>query len=123
MGPVSRWSEQVPWADDTLAAEFAWTSQIKREATARAHTIARPAHGPVFVYLAANLDFTLPQWDYQSVVMLPEAASPVRSCRRQGGPPALPLEPTPWQRARDLHQRRPDLAFPDRADLRPEFGG
>ncbi|MCU0780083.1 MAG: hypothetical protein MUF04_03150 [Akkermansiaceae bacterium] len=119
-GPRSRWSEQVPWADDALAAEFAWSSQIKRETGFRAHAIDEPSHGPVFTYLAANLDFTLLSWDYLSVYSLPEATSPVRSVRRRGGPPALPLEPTPWQRARELHQRRPDLTFPDRAALRCE---
>ena len=121
-GPRSRWSEQVSWADDALAAEFAWSSQIKRETGIRAHAIDGPSHGPVFAYLAAGLDFTPLSWDYLSAVFLPEATTPVRSYRRRGGPPALPLEPTPWQRARELHQRRPDLAFPDRARLRREIG-
>lgn len=122
MGPRSRWSEQVPWADDALAAEFAWSSQIKRETGVRAHAIDAPSHGPVFIYLAAGLDFTRLSWDYLNEAIMPEANTPGRSGRRRGGPLALPLEPTPWQRARVLHQHRPDLAFPDRTALRRELG-
>ena len=33
-------------------------------------------------------------------------------------PLSPPIEPTPWQRARALHQRRPALSFPDRAMFR-----
>jgi hypothetical protein len=120
--PQSRWGEQVPWADDGLAAMFAWSSQIKRELGVLGDSFDLPSRGPVFLYLAAGLDFTRLWGDYWGQTGNPELVTPVRSSRRRGGPPALPLEPSPWQRARALHQRRPDLEFPNRVPVRREFG-
>jgi hypothetical protein len=119
MIPRALLSEGVPWADDELAAQFAWSSAIKLQ-TMRAETWKPPApaeNAAVFAVLAGAMVVDTDSWD--QTIWFPEPDQAVDFRRWRFLPPEVPLDPTPWQLARQLHQRRPDLHFPDRAMLRP----
>jgi len=109
--PVNR----MEWGDDDLSARFGWMGSIYTET---AHGLmARHKHpdivDEVFFHLA-NASTATPL--RQRRLSLEDVMT---SDDWNTRPPKLPLSPTPWQQARELHLRRPDLDFPDRALFRP----
>lgn len=109
--------EGVPWEDDALSAALSWSSQIHHELA------SLPSNSDDEIGLFRHLCvsgayFELSEWDtpefYQIGidVIAPTSvfSDPV---------PSPPFAATAWQRARDLHLRRPDLKFPARPIFRP----
>lgn len=73
------------------------------------------------MYLNSYLDFCdANPWTGLSFEVK-ELDVPVPARFRRESPPAPPYIATPWQRARELHLRRPDLEFPDRAIYQPHL--
>jgi hypothetical protein len=112
----------VPWADDALSATFSWHSQILGQVDIAYYAQERQRQtgnsDEVFTMLFSACDVNtevMSGWyDYPYPITIPVPKSAWLS-----EPPNLPLSPTPWQRARDLSKRRPDLHFPDRMVYRP----
>jgi hypothetical protein len=112
----ARGGDGIPWEDDDLSAAMSWWSQIGSETYPRRQKDAARADTGVFSYVAnAYLE-------YEAMSGLRgahglDAVVPEKAWVRL--PLRAPFEATPWQRARSLHLRRPDLCFPDRALYRP----
>jgi len=86
----------IPWEDDKLSAVHSWRSNFERQ-----------------VHLYPDMPIELYANDVFSFLALGSYREP-RSSQWPQKPTALPrlsvpFEPTPWQRARELHLRRPDL--------------
>jgi hypothetical protein len=112
-------SEWIGWEDDGLSAAFSWSSQVHHELALLPHDWKlRPDDG-LFMYLNSFLD-ACDACPWAGARCEPVALGlAIPSGFRRGLPPDPPFAATPWQRARDLHLRRPDLEFPDRAIYRP----
>jgi hypothetical protein len=111
--------EGIPWEDDSLSAALSWSSDVGRQIDLTPENGVAEKFTGVFSYLAqAMVSYTdegIPGiWLNHNPVNEP---LPKFVWKRQ--PLHLPFEPTPWQQARDLHLRRPDLRFPDPAWARP----
>ena len=109
--------EWVPWEDDALAAAFSWSSQIHHELASLPPDFYQETG--VFRHLMmSGAYFNSSEWDTPEYYQLsldhiaPNALFTVPV-------PSFPFATTPWQLARDLHLRRPDLKFPDRPIFRP----
>lgn len=113
----------ISWRDDALSAEFGWHAHIAEETRMREfpmdHFPNPTPSVPVFQHLAFACNPVERDW-YDEWISLPYPLdTPVPRRAWLSAPPGLPFPPTPWQRARELAQRRPDLDFPDRAPYRP----
>lgn len=111
--------EGIPWEDDALSAALSWSSDVGRQIDFTPEYGAAEKFTGVFSYLAQAMVSYADEglggiWLNHNPVHEP---LPRTVWKRQ--PLHLPFEPTPWQQARDLHLRRPDLRFPDRAWVRP----
>lgn len=115
--------EGIPWETDRLAAALSWSSEIKRE------TLVRPSGGVaesftgVFSYLAQAFVSFYDDDRYDCIGMdpiYPVLTKPTRLEEWRRQPLQLPLEPTPWQRARALHRDHPELPWPVRTTYRPD---
>ena len=86
----------IPWEDDELSALYSWRTDFRRQVHRETYlpSVWRPNDG--FHFLARG---SFPQHGYS-----PWEPSPIAM-----QPPTAPFEATPWQRARELHLRRPDL--------------
>jgi hypothetical protein len=111
--------EGIPWEDDALSAALSWSSDVGRQIDfTPEHGVAETFTG-VFSYLAQ----AMVSYDDEGLGGIWLNHNPLHEplprevWKRQ--PLHLPFEPTPWQRARDLHLRRPGLRFPDHAWIRP----
>jgi len=87
----------IPWEDDELSAKYSWKTAISRQVKQFPRLKTESHRAEVFSYLAHDV-------------------TPIQELgKRREGPevvhPSAPLPPTPWQRARELHLRRPDLEF------------
>lgn len=114
-----RGGEAIPWEDDALSAALSWSSEVRREGYRYPGPGVAERSAGVFSYLAQAFvsdeeagiaPMFLDDYGIDKPIPLPCWA------RR---PLELPVEPTPWQRARALHLRRPDLSWPDHAWYRP----
>lgn len=88
----------IPWEDDELSAALSWRSNFERQ---------------VYLYPLMKLEFQ--GNDVFSFLALGSYRE-LGSSRLMPKPTAMrrlsvPFEPTPWQRARELHLRCPDLDF------------
>ena len=111
--------EGIPWEHDPLSAALSWSSDVGTQTDLTPeYGVAETSTG-VFSYLAqAMVSFydegLAGMWLLQYPLNQPV---PITAWKRQ--PLQPPFEPTPWQQARELHLRRPDLHFPDHAWPRP----
>jgi hypothetical protein len=88
----------VPWEDDELSAALSWSSNFDRQVHLYPSNVRDPRANDVFHFLSLGSKskvFPNP-WNQKPSAM---------------PPPPAPFEPTPWQQARELHLRRPDLDF------------
>jgi hypothetical protein len=109
----------IPWEADRLSAALSWASEIKRETDPfPADGVAESSNG-VFSYVAqAFVSYAYEPWlGAQLDPYDLKQPTPLSKWKRQ--PLQLPLEPTPWQRARALHREHPELPWPDRMGFRP----
>ena len=109
----------IPWEADRLSATLSWASEIKRETYPFPGAGVAEASNGVFSYLAqafvSYMDEGIPGiFAYPYEIRQP---APLAKWKRQ--PLQLPLEPTPWQRARALHREHPELPWPERMGDRP----
>lgn len=107
-------SEWIPWADDALSARLSWSSQIHHELNMLYHAYKLSPNDGLFMYLTNHIDACGSKPCYVA-----KLCEPVPARARRGAPPDLPFARTPWQRARELYLKRPDLEFPDRVMFRP----
>jgi hypothetical protein len=111
--------EAVPWEEDSLSAALSWSSDIYEQTDLTPENgVAEQSRG-VFSYLAqAKVSYSYEvftgTWMNQDPIN-----EPVSKSVWKRSPLKTPLEPTPWQQARNLHLKRPDLKFPDHAWPRP----
>lgn len=111
--------EAIPWEEDSLSAALSWSSDIYEQTDLTPENgVAEQSRG-VFSYLAqAKVSYSYEvfsgTWMNQDPIN-----EPVSKSVWKRSPLKTPLEPTPWQQARDLHLKRPDLKFPDHAWPRP----
>ena len=91
----------IPWEEDQLSASRSWRAALDRQFHIAPVVAASPHHRELFAYLAlgSHHDPHSPQKWYQETKIPPLAA---------------PFPPTPWQKARDLHRKRPDLNFAEK---------
>lgn len=86
----------IPWEDDELSAELSWRSNIERQVHLCPLMKIELSANDVFSFLEFGSDR---KWEFDSwkekTTTMPRLSAP--------------FEPTPWQRARELHLRRPDL--------------
>ena len=109
--------EWIPWEDDALSAAFSWSSQLHLELSSLPLN-EDPAMGVFRHLMASGSHFDLLEWgtpefyqiDLDQIAPTSAFSDPV---------PSPPFTETPWQRARALHLRRPDLEFPARPIFRP----
>jgi hypothetical protein len=114
-------SEWVKWEDDELSAQLSWSSQIHQELAMLPHEWRLSPDRGVFMYLNTYLDACFTN-GFTGSWFQPAGLDVALSGRyRRGLPPDVPFEATPWQRARELHLRKPGLDFPDRALFRPNM--
>ena len=113
--------EGIPWEDDGLSAALSWSSKIKAETKFTYGYGESVTRSGVFSYITqAFAPFhRYPDW-LSTVPPLPTIREPTVLRKWRRDPLRLPLEATPWQNARALHLRRPDLKWPDRAWYRPK---
>ncbi len=116
-GKLMHRGEQVPWDDDALSAEFSWSSSIHHELAImpwRAYSepsVFRHLHASGTVFF--DHGWFAPEFHFAS-------RDAIESFRAYRADVPCPREvATPWQLARALHLRRPDLHFPDRPIFRP----
>jgi hypothetical protein len=108
-------SESIPWEDDSLSAALSWSSDVGRQVDQIPEDGVAENSTGVFSYLAqAMISY---DYDGHARVWMNHEPVPQTVWKRQ--PLHPPFAPTPWQQARDLHLRRPDLRFPDPAWARP----
>lgn len=113
----------ILWGEDALSAEHGWREQVAGEIGfgRRADTVRKEdADYPdtLFNHLMFANDVFRNSFGAWYLEPYPLDV-PVPSISWLTEPPELPLAPTPWQRARELYQKRPDLEFPDRGLFRP----
>ena len=84
----------IPWEDDELSARFSWKTMVNRQLYRDPMLDPSSRGREVFAQLVHGFD-----GEYQ-----------ITAWKR---PPRIsaPFPRTPWQKARALHQRRPDLEF------------
>ena len=112
-------SEWIPWEEDALSARLSWSSQIHHELHMLPHDWKIYPDDGLFRYLHSHIDACWAS-PWLGLAFDPAApGEPVPARARRGVPPELPFARTPWQRARELHLKRPDLEFPDRVMFRP----
>ncbi len=89
----------IPWEEDELSARLSWSSNFERLTHLNPEEPTHLHSSSAFRYLALG------------VFPRHERINPVNSQleRREMHPLTAPFEPTPWQKARELHLRRPDL--------------
>jgi hypothetical protein len=112
-------SEWIPWEDDALSAKLSWSSQIHHELNMLPHDWKLFPQDGLFMYLNSHIDAWLAPFWGGPVCDPPTPGEPVPARARRGAPPDLPFARTPWQRARELYLKRPELEFPDRVMFRP----
>jgi hypothetical protein len=107
--------EGIPWEDDALSACLSWSSDAKWECSPFAGCEAAATAKGAFSYVSQAY---VGAWSAGLAGFEPVCSFlPIRS-RWVRNPLRLPLPPSPWQRARALHLRRPDLSWPKRAIYR-----
>jgi hypothetical protein len=112
-------SEWIPWEEDALSARLSWSSQIHHELNMLPHDWKLTPDDGLFMYLNSHINAC---WACAWTGMACDPATPgepVPARARRGAPPDLPFARTPWQRARELYLKRPELEFPDRVMFRP----
>lgn len=112
-------SEWIPWEEDALSVRLSWSSQIHHELNLLPHDWKIYPDDGLFMYLNSHINAC---WASYWIGPPCKPAAPgqqVPARARRGAPPELPFARTPWQRARELHLKRPDLEFPDRVLFRP----
>jgi hypothetical protein len=87
----------IPWDDDALSARTSWKTALDRQLYSEPMVETSSHRRELFAYVAhgADLDNQIPRWN-----------QPYRH-----PPLTAPFPPTPWQKARALHGKRPDLEF------------
>jgi hypothetical protein len=88
----------IPWEDDELSAGFSWSSNFQRLIFRTPEAPPNWQPNDAFHFLTLGAD---PRLFYNQGRMEPPSIT--------APPPSAPFEATPWQRARALHLRRPDL--------------
>ncbi len=86
----------IPWEDDELSTALSWRSNVERQLHLLPPVTLELYANDVFSFLALG-SYREPvskQWPPESTAM-PRLS--------------VPFEPTPWERAREVHLRRPDL--------------
>ncbi len=108
----------IVWNEDALSAEQGWASHICGELSFQQVYNSDPPKvitpTSTFQYLLHAREVAYWAWGINYYII----DSVVPNSARLAEPPELPFEPTPWQQARELHLRRPDLQFPDHASFR-----
>ncbi len=86
----------IPWEDDELSAELSWRANVERQVHLYPLMTPELYANEVFSFLVfgSYREKKSIQWP-QIVTAMPRLSAP--------------FEPTPWQRARELHLRRPEL--------------
>jgi len=110
-----QYGERIPWENDSLSAALSWSSDICTQTSMFPENGIETKSTGVFSYLTQamvsyDIDGFSNTWPTNKPI-------PGRVWKRL--PLQPPFEATPWQQARDLHLRRPDLRFPDHAWARP----
>lgn len=105
--------EGISWDDDPLAAEWAWSSEIKLEAEIDPDWGMAVKGTGVFSYLAQACSYAEDDGPGGMFIRRPSVDEPVSAYLWRRAPLTRSFEMTPWQRARQLHLRRPDLRFVD----------
>lgn len=109
----------IPWEDDALSAALSWWSEIGEETYPMRQRDAAASATGAFSYIAqAYMDFE----GFSGRRGAPGIDQVIRAREWPRSPSPVPFPPTPWQRARALHEARPELHFPDRALPRPRTG-
>ncbi len=87
----------ISWEDDALSAGESWRTMVDRQLYRQPIVNASSYRGEVFAYLSQGFesDNQIGGWKQPERGLLP----------------ALPFPPTPWQQARALYGKRPDLKF------------
>lgn len=110
-GPIS-------WEDDALSAEHSWRSHIRDEFWLPALT--SDDESGVFRHLhVSGAEYSL-GWYVTDIEIRPyplDQMAPTSAFSARA--PSPPFVATAWQRARELHERQPDLMFPDRPRFVP----
>ena len=110
--------EWVGWADDSLSARISWSSQIHHELSMLPHDWRIQPDGGIFMHLNTAVEVNdATGWGIFIRDRPLDSALPSGMWRHP--PLQFPFPPTAWQRARQLHHKRPDLRFPDRPVFRP----
>jgi hypothetical protein len=109
--------EWVAWEEDALSARLSWSSQIHHECSLLEHDWKIKPDGGLFAHLLNASDACSNTWGTH---VSPQSIDDFHPSHRwRHAPPQIPFPPTAWQRARELHLKRPDLHFPDRPTFRP----
>ncbi len=111
--------EGVAWDEDPLAAEWAWSSEIKLQANIYPNWGTAQKSNGVFSYLAQACSYVVDEGLAGMCCHRPDTRHPMPGSFWNRQPLMQPFEPTPWQRVRQLHLRRPDLDFADPLPYRP----
>jgi hypothetical protein len=108
----------IAWQDDALSSEQGWASHVCGELSFEQvyNSVSPKAIKPtlIFQYLQHAREAAYWSWGvsyYYLDSIVPKSAW-------LADPPELPFQATPWQQARELYLRRPDLHFPDSAKFR-----
>lgn len=109
--------EWVDWEEDALSARLSWSSQIHHECALLAHRWNIESNDGLFTHLVNASDACSNFFGIHFNIR--ELHDPHPSHLWRHPPPQAPFPSTPWQRARELHLKRPDLRFPDRPAFRP----
>ena len=89
----------IPWESDALSARDSWKTTLGRQLHPDPKVKISAHESSVFAYLSQGFD-------------LERRDDGMWNCAARITLSATPFPPTPWQKARDLHRKRPDLVFP-----------
>jgi hypothetical protein len=121
LGEDGHRGEGVNWEQDALTARLSWSSQIHHECALLPHDWGIRPNDGLFTHLVNASDVCDSTF---GIHVNPIPLDEFHASRLWlHPPPQLPFPPTAWQRARELHLKRPDLHFPDRPAFRPTYTG
>ncbi|MFU8893239.1 MAG: hypothetical protein ACNA8L_06385 [Luteolibacter sp.] len=109
--------EWVDWEEDALSARLSWSSQIHHECALLEHRWNIESNDGLFTHLVNASDACANSFGIHFDIRELHDPHPSRFWRNP--PPQIPFPPTPWQRARELRFKHPNLHFPDRPAFRP----